>query len=124
MSARTGNLQKRFGNIENFIDVKIAKCSYSKALARWIEVFGEQKVQVFFYDHLEENPLQYFNDVCRYLEISPDQVPENALRERINTGSGDDAVPETIIDKVRSAWREDIQQLSDMVPEVPRSWLE
>ena len=121
--SRNGFLQDKYGNVDAFIDSKITACSYSKALANWKEAYSDSQILILFYEHLRNDPWQYYKRICDFLEIFPDADLESGVKRRVNPGS-QKPPPEWVAKKIKAAWREDIQELTRMVPDVPASWFE
>lgn len=46
---------------------------YTAILKRWERFFPNQ-IRVWFYDQLNENPVQLFQEICEYLEITPTDI--------------------------------------------------
>jgi hypothetical protein len=123
MNTRSGFLQSEFGSLDNYIDTKMKKFSFSKSLGYWQQYFPADQLLVLFYDQLKEDPWGYYQKICTFLGLEPEEARRAIVGNKVNVGSKE-SLPEEYIEKIRTGWREDIKALSAMVPGVPSSWLE
>jgi hypothetical protein len=49
----------------------IESSRYGFHLARWIELFGRERVLVLLYEHFVEDPQGYVGEICRFIGIPP-----------------------------------------------------
>ena len=60
--------------IHNYAYLDRAK--YSKQVERFIDVFGRDQVKVYIFEAFFSNPRKSYQEVCRFLSISPHFLPE------------------------------------------------
>ncbi|MEJ2368580.1 MAG: hypothetical protein P8Z49_09620, partial [Acidobacteriota bacterium] len=114
---------EKYGDLDTFIDRKIADCSFSRAVENWKSVYGASQVLVLFFDNLEADPWQYYVRICEFLEIVPDTNIRSTVADRVNKGS-EEPIPEKYIVRITDGWRNDIRELSHLVADIPQSWLD
>ncbi|MBT8334002.1 MAG: sulfotransferase [Deltaproteobacteria bacterium] len=68
---------------------------YVSLIRRWTHHFSESQVLVLFYDELMDDPLHYFDKLCRFLSISsPDETLKNQLTKVVFRGVAGDLPPD------------------------------
>lgn len=58
---------------------------YNHHLTRYLEQFSEDQIKICFFDDLVEDDLAYYQDVCEFLGIDADYVPDY-IGEKANEG--------------------------------------
>ena len=59
----------------------IESSRYGFHLARWIELFGQERVRVLLYENFVEDPQGYVDEICRFIGILPFTIsPSQSLR--------------------------------------------
>jgi hypothetical protein len=106
---------------EAFLTATRAGSSFSGALRRWKKHFSGERLLVLFYDELSSSPWHYYSKICGFLAIEPDRARLPQLAERVNRGD-DHQLPDDFKKKIQSAWRDDVEDLSIMLPSMPISW--
>jgi hypothetical protein len=104
-----------------FLMAMRAGCSFSKALRRWKKHFSDEQLLMVFYDELCFSPWQLYSKICGFLAIEPDPARLPQLATRVN-GGNEHKLPDRFRKKIESAWRDDIEELSVMLPSLPMSW--
>jgi hypothetical protein len=104
-----------------YLDAAVSFYKFSRALRYWKRYFPEEQLLVVFYDELSEAPWQLYSRVCDFLRIEPESAQIPQLSERVNEGSYL-KLPDKFREKIENGWREDIEELSSMLPSLPRSW--
>ena len=122
MDMKNGFLKPGFGNLDNYIESKFRNCSFSRSLGYWKSLYSEDQILVLFLEDLNADAWNYYIRFCLFLGISPDQSRKAELLKKINT-SNKAKMPEEFVDKCILGWKDDIQALSSMVPNIPKSWL-
>jgi hypothetical protein len=51
------------------------------------DIFGADRVQVFFFDDITERPAGLIDDICGYIGAQTADLPETDLRQKINEGA-------------------------------------
>jgi hypothetical protein len=110
------------GAIEAFLDEKIGTAKFSRALRAWKKHFPEEQLLVLFYDELCASPSRFYSRICDFLRIESDPARLPELAGRVNQGM-DFQVPEKFRAKLEVGWRDDIEELATMLPDLPGSWL-
>ena len=63
--------------------------SYISLIEKWNKYFPEQNIYIGYYDKLVTQPSQLFDEICNFLEISPNLFPANKrdnLSAKVNKG--------------------------------------
>ena len=56
---------------------------YADQIRRYFDLFGRENLKVILYDEYCAEPLSVFHDICRYLGVSDDFVPDMARRGKV-----------------------------------------
>jgi hypothetical protein len=103
------------------LNTHVSKRRFSRAFRYWKRHFSEDQLLVVFYDELLASPWQFYYRICDFLRIAPDPARVSRLTERVNEGNALE-IPETFKAKIEIAWRDDMEELSSMLPTMPQSW--
>ncbi|MGI9569350.1 MAG: sulfotransferase family protein [Desulfobulbia bacterium] len=98
--------------------------NYVALIQRWKTYFGEKQVLVLFYDELLQDPLAYFNKLCRFLQISdPDGAHEKRLIDVVFKGVKGD-IPSDYEKYLFDLHKDNILNLSEFMAdeEYPQNW--
>jgi hypothetical protein len=109
------------GALDDLLSRYSSSCSFSKALRRWKRYFSEDQLLVVFYDELSSSPWQFYSRICGFLRIEPDPARLPELAKRVNEGN-DLKLPRDFREKIKRGWREDIEELSSILPTMPSNW--
>jgi len=124
MVVRNGHLEKRYNNdLKHWMLKTHEVSSFSKAYKAWIKFFGEEQVEVFYYDRLCDDPWGHYSDICDFLNITPNKEIRSSLGTKVNVGS-QNHFDENYVDEVKDLWRDDIFELSSLRSDVPKQWLD
>ena len=123
MNMKNGIIESYYKTLDRYIDSKIANCSYSGSLGHWKKFYPEDRLLVLLYDNLVEDPWKYYSAICSFLEIIPDEKRRAKAAEKVNSGS-QEWLPDRLAAKIRNGWKNDVQALSTMVPDLPDSWID
>lgn len=55
---------------------------YAPQLERWFQAFGRERVAVFLHEDLRADPAGLYRQVCRFLGVDADFVPDFGVREK------------------------------------------
>jgi len=73
---KQGRVKSTFEEALKEVDELIDHGRYAKYLVPYISKFGRERIHVAIFDDLVENPQQFFNNVCDFLEIDRIQLSE------------------------------------------------
>ena len=121
MNIEKGHLKNDEAALKRFIDIRIAASQFTPALNRWYKYFSRERVLVVFFDDLRANPKSFLRKILRFLELDVEEVDLNTPFP-INMGPRV-KMPESLLQQAKMGWRDDIQKLSELVPDVPEEWL-
>ena len=121
MNMEKGYLRNDEASLKAFIEKKIARSQFTPALSRWYTHFSKERVLVVFYDDLSGNPKNFLRKILRFLDLDVEEWDLN-MPFPINMGPRV-KMPESLVQQTKKGWREDIQKLSELVPDVPIEWL-
>ena len=122
MIRKNGDLAKMYGEVNTFVETKMRECSFSQSVKHWYSHFGEQRVKILFYEDLCNSPWEYYTEICQFLGIASLPELKNNVTEYVNQGI-EEQKPDWFVEKVNEGWMEDIKKLTQMVPNVPATWL-
>jgi len=122
MGIRIGTFQKRYKGVEDFVQKKYGGSSLSEGCQEWISAFGSDRVGVFFYDDLLNDPWKYYVDICSFLNIVPDEKRRDLVANRVNAAKTKKS-DFSYSDQVREDWKQDIIRLADLFNHLPTCWL-
>ena len=106
---------------EEFVERKMAKCSFTQALKTWTSVYPEDQVSVFFYEDLCREPWALYGRICEFLEIEPQDEVRERVHERVNLGRTID-IPPNILSRIENGWRDDVRELETLLGRLPEEW--
>lgn len=107
---------------------------YHDQLARYYELFGPSRILVYLFDDLRSDALSVFHDICDFLGVDPDFVPDLATPhnvggvprsmgvERVLTSKRlrrviEPLVPRSVVDRVRQIRTANLER----APRIPES---
>ncbi len=61
-----------------------AHLEYADAIEIFADVFGHDRVGIFLYEQLADDPAEYIRSICRFLGIDPEEGVSHALGKREN----------------------------------------
>ena len=99
---------------------------YVSLISRWTKHFGENQTLVLFYDDLLMNPIGYFNELCKFLQISaPEKAHEKQLNEVVFKGVKG-AIPEKYEKYLFDLHKSNIANFAKYISnnDYPQNWLE
>jgi hypothetical protein len=99
---------------------------YVSLISRWTKHFGENQILVLFYDDLLKNPIGYFKELCKFLQISaPERVHEKHLNEVVFKGVKGN-IPAKYKKYLFDLHKGNISELAKYISvnEYPNKWLE
>lgn len=107
-----------------FFEGRIGQFRYTPALQRWRSIFPDDQLFIGFYDQLRDGAVDYFRDICRFLEIDPPLDQEDVL-ERVsgvvNKGTESEIPIKLSADLARS-WLPDVENLCAIEDTYPQQW--
>jgi hypothetical protein len=56
---------------------------YSRQLTRYFELFEKEQIRVYLYDDFVQNPQKVISEICHFLEINTDFVPDMSKRGKV-----------------------------------------
>ncbi len=99
---------------------------YARLIESWRNVFGTERVLVLFYDELQDQPLTYFNQLCKFLGIQKaSEDHSEKLKEVVFRGvEGDMPIELKIL--LTKQHKNSIARLAKLLPKTvyPQLWLE
>ena len=122
MLVRDGEIALDSPEMENFIDTKIATNSFAAAYRKWLSVFPEDQVKIFFFEDMTADPWTFYLSVCEFLGLEARPSVRDTLDKRVNSGKPM-AIPEHLQDRIRQGWSHDVRELEAMLGRVPEEWL-
>ncbi len=93
MQVQKSGLDPAGPQAEAFVDRKIARSSFTKALQSWTSVFPKDQVEVFFYEDVCRQPWELYTHICAFLQIAPQEEVRASVADRFNRGNAID-IPE------------------------------
>lgn len=111
----------RFTNSERCI----ARNDYRGAIERWRSIWGAEALHLILFDDLIDNPRKVLLDLARHIGIGPthfEQLPEMDLSAKVNAGI-ERAMPEKLRATLISAYRSEIENLSDIIGRDLGHWI-
>lgn len=121
MGIRDQVLDKDAESLDRYVDTMAEKASLSRALHRWRSHYPGDQLKVVWHDHLQADPWGFYGEICDFIGVVPDASRQSHIAERVNAGHAD-PMPERFRERVRVAYRDDVQSLAQMV-DVPSAWL-
>ncbi len=102
--------------------------SYTSLIKNWKKYFKGKNIYIGYYDKLVENPSLLFDEICNFLEIKPNLLPNsrrNKLSARVNKGL-DINIPEKYCKHLARMYRNCIKEiaLEEKQESYPKQWLE
>lgn len=94
---------------------------YPRMVRLWRESFGDQ-FMVLSYDRLVGNPATFLRDVGSFLGLEPD-VSQRQLTKRSNADRTRTKMPEGVRRILTERYRQEIEELDELVPGVAEGWL-
>ena len=122
MGIRDQVLDEDAESLDRYVNIMAEAASLSRALLRWRAHYPGDRVKVVWYDHLLADPWGFYGEICDFIGVVPDASRQSHMAERVNAGH-DEPMPERFRERVRVAYREDVQSLAQVV-EVPSAWLD
>ncbi len=96
-------------SLETRADGYLVRSEYGRCLARWLESFPKEQLQVFFTDELRDRPAEVLKAVLEHLGVDASYRPAD-LGSEFNRGGDAQRFPWLVplvrsVSPVRSAWR-------------------
>lgn len=106
-------------------DQVIRRSSYLEVLAR-LDRLPPERVHVYFFDRIAEDPFGTLRDICGFLGVDPDErmMDETARRKVATRDMGGRGMPPEIESMLAARWLPMIEQLAERFEGPPRAWLE
>jgi hypothetical protein len=122
MNMRDGFIASDSDSLEEYFDVKISRCSFSASLKRWHRYFPQEQILTVFFDELRSSPETYLGKICGFLGVDADRLEHQDLRKKRNQGAAI-PVPDKLRERIRRGWADDLAELAEILPDLPKEWL-
>lgn len=96
------------------------RSDYPSIIDRWARVFGD-RLGLFLYDDLVENPREFLHDVQHFLGIE-ETADDSRLRVAANADLAKVPIPEALKTLLMDRYSKDMKALEQWLPGVSRRW--
>ena len=107
-----------------FANIKIERCQFAPAIKRWQRHFASAYFFVGFYDKLCEKSLEFYQEICQFLEIDPKRTPDSVLVDLakvVNPGISRE-LPAHLSLHMALGWQAGIEELIQLFTHYPQKW--
>lgn len=111
----------RWNNPEYFWDYMYFRGGlYYEQVKRYMDTFGKKSVRVYLFDDLINRPAEVYMDVCRFLNISPEVIPDFTPQ---NQREHKPEMSPKVEAMLYEMYREDITRLGELIRRDLSHWL-
>ncbi len=121
MMVRLNLIENSDEEVEKFLVSLLEEKSFSKNLQIWKKYVPEDRLAIMFFDKLQEEPYEFFKEICEFLEIQPTKN-SGKFAKAVNKGNSLE-VPEKFKELISESWKDEIKTMNQLLPNLPESWM-
>lgn len=103
---------------------RLRRGNYREAIENWEAFFKDSQIFYGFYDDLAEDPLRFLEQICHFLGVTIEEIPENKLNQQaVNIAPGETMPPE-VFKLLAHQYRSQIKFIEEKFSRNLQHWLE